>query len=276
MMTCRLEGRGDAGPALARLSGLSAFLPAHNEAENILAAAGALLRVLPRVARRWELIIVNDGSSDRTGALAEMLARRHRGRVRVVHHPHNQGYGAALRSGLAAARFEYVFFTDADRQFDPCELPLLLEPLDRAEAVVGFRHARADCFYRRLIATAWNRLVCRLLRLDVRDVNCAFKVFRRSAVAGIQIGSDGATASAELMAQLVRRGNRIVEIPVAHFPRPAGMPSGGRPDVIVGAFVELLRLWRRLRTDRTTLCRRPHQDAAADGQVGSGWVSQQL
>ena len=216
-------------PGLSRLSGLSAFLPAHNEAANIRAAAESLLRVLPRVARRWELIIVNDGSSDRTGALAEVLARSHRGRVRVVHHPRNEGYGAALRSGLAAARFEYVFFTDADCQFDAAELPLLLQPLEHAEAVVGWRRARADCLYRRLISAGWNRLVCGLLRLDLRDVNCAFKVFRRSAVAEIEIAADGATASAELMAQLVRRGNRVVQMPVAHFPRPAGVPSGGRP-----------------------------------------------
>lgn len=232
------------------LSGLSAFLPAYDEEENIVPMAEAVLRVLPRVAERYELIIVDDGSRDRTGVLADMLARRRPGVVRVVHHPRNRGYGAALRSGFEEARFEYVFFTDADRQFNPANLLELLDPLGTADVVVGYRERRADPLPRRLNAAAWNWLVRRLFRVPVRDVNCAFKIFRRTTLRGFSIESDGAVASAELLARLRQGGHRIVEVPVAHFQRRAGRATGGQPRVIVNAFVELFHLSRRLRAAR--------------------------
>ncbi len=237
------------------LPSLSAFLPAHDEEANILTAAEALLRMLPRVARRWELVIVNDGSRDRTGMVAEALARRHPGAVRVIHHARNRGYGAALRSGFAAARFDYVFFTDADRQFDPAGLPALLGPLANADAVVGWRRERADPAHRRVLSACWNWLVCRLFGLQLHDVNCAFKVLRRRALEGITLEADGAVVSAELMARVAHGGHRVVEIPVAHFPRRAGAASGGRLDVIARAVVELVRLRRRLREERRVAVR---------------------
>ena len=231
--------------AARRLPSLSAFFPARDEEGNVVPMAEAILRVLPTVAERWELIIVDDGSRDRTGALADQLARAHDG-VRVVHHPSGLGYGAAIRSGLRAARHEYVFFTDGDRQFDPAEIGALIAELDRADVVVGYRHARSDPLGRRVNAAAWNLLVRALFRLPVRDVNCAFKLFRRAALEGIEPESDGAMVSAELLARTCRRGHRVVEVPVAHFPRRAGAPSGARARVIARAFVELVRLYRRV------------------------------
>lgn len=248
------ERQASAGAvARGRVSSLSAFLPAHDEEDNIVGMVEALARVLPAVAERWEIIVVDDGSRDRTGELADRLARRDPDRVRVVHHGVNGGYGAALRSGFAAARCDYVFFTDADRQFDVASLPALLVPLGDgdAEIVVGYRQRRADRLTRRLLSAGWNRLVRWQLGLELRDVNCAFKVFRRSAVAGIDIESDGAMGSAELMARIARRGHRVAEVPVPHLPRPAGRPSGGRLDVIVRAFVDLVLLRRRLRATPT-------------------------
>jgi glycosyltransferase involved in cell wall biosynthesis len=232
--------------SLPRLSSLSAFFPAHDEEANVVPLTEAFLRVLPAVAERWELIIVDDGSRDRTPALADELARTRPG-VRVVHHDVNRGYGAAVRSGIAACRCDFVFFTDGDRQFDPAEIRALIPQLARADVVVGYRHARADPLSRRLNAAGWNLLMRTLLRIPVRDVNCAFKLFRREALAGIHAQADGAMLSAELMARIARRGHRIAEVPVAHLPRRAGTPTGAKPGVILHAFAELFRLYRDLK-----------------------------
>lgn len=240
------EARVTPEAADARLPSLSAFFPARDEEANVVPMVEGLLRILPAVAARWELIIVDDGSRDATGRLADALAREHAA-VRVVHHATSRGYGGAIRAGLAAARYDYVFFTDGDCQFDPAQITRLIAALGRAEVVVGYRHARSDPRLRRLNAASWNLLVRALFRLPVRDVNCAFKLFRRSALAGIAPEADGAMVSAELLARLVRAGHRIVEVPVDHYPRRHGVPSGASPRVVARAFVELFRFYRRLR-----------------------------
>lgn len=229
-----------------RLPSLTAFIPVRNEEDDVVPAAEALLRTLPTVAERSELVIVDDGSTDRTGELADAFARRHP-TVRVIHHPVGRGYGAALRTGLAAARAEYVFFTDGDRQFDPADLAALVRHARNADAVVGYRRVRQDPVRRRVSGSAWNALVRVVLGLRVRDVNCAFKLLRRSTVADFAPASDGAAISAELMLHLHRTGRRVVEVPVAHRPRHAGRPSGGRPRVVARAFVELAALFFRFR-----------------------------
>jgi glycosyltransferase involved in cell wall biosynthesis len=227
-----------------RLPSLSAFFPVRNEEDNVVPAAEALLRVLPTVAVRSELIIVDDGSVDRTGERADELARQYPG-VRVIHHPVGRGSGAALRTGLAAARAEFVFFTDGDRQFDAADLGSLVPHVRDADAVVGYRRLRSDPFPRRLCGIAWNVVVRLLFGLRVRDVNCAFKLFRRAAVGDLRLASEGAAISAELMLELRRAGRHVVEVPVAHYARRAGIPSGGDLRVIGRAFVELGALLRR-------------------------------
>lgn len=207
-------------------------------------AAEALLAVLPEVAEQWELIIVDDGSRDGTGALVEALARRPH--VRAVRHPVRRGYGAAIRSGLSAARHEHVFFTDGDLQFDPAQIRRLIPELDAADVVAGYRHRRADHAGRRLYAWLWNRMLRALLRVPVRDANCAFKLLRRRVVADLRLQAEGAVLSAELLARVVQRGYRVVEVPVDHFPRVQGKSSGGNAGVILRAFVELVRLRREL------------------------------
>ena len=167
--------------------------------------------------------------------------------MRLVRHGLNRGYGAALRSGFDAATMDLVFFTDADNQFDPEQLPALLARLDDADAVVGYRETRRDPMARRLNAAAWNRLVRLLLDVPVRDVNCAFKLFRRDVLMGLALESDGAMINTELLAKLRRAGHSIVEVPVTHYPRVGGEASGANPVVIARAFAELFRMYRRLR-----------------------------
>jgi glycosyltransferase involved in cell wall biosynthesis len=235
-----------ARPEPARLSSCTAFVPVHDEVASIVAVAEGLLAVLPEVAASWDLVLVDDGSRDGTAALVDRLAAT-RSNVRVVRHATNRGYGAAVRSGLAAARGEWVFFTDGDGQFDPAVLREVAACAGDADVVVGVREVRADPWRRRVFTRGWNVLVRRLLGVPVRDVNCAVKLFRRSVLDGIDARADGGAISAELLAHLVRRRARVIELPVAHHPRRAGRASGGRPGVALRACAELAMLWWRLR-----------------------------
>jgi len=230
-------------------AGVSAVLPAYNESGAITRTVADLRAVLGRLGRPFEIVVVNDGSTDRTGAIADDLAA-HDATVRVVHHPRNQGYGAALRSGFAAARLEWVFLMDADGQFDPAELPTFLDAAIGADFVVGYRPARADPGHRALFAGVWARMMTFLLGIKVRDVDCAFKLMRRSYLAAIPLEAGGAFLSAELLAKAARAGARIVERPVHHLPRRAGRSTGGSPRVLVRAFYELARLGLRVRRFR--------------------------
>lgn len=237
--------------AVKKLPGLSAFFPVLDEEQTVLEVARATLAVVARVAERGELIIIDDGSHDQTGRLADSLARQEPA-VRVIHHPTNRGYGAAVRAGLAAARLDYVFATDGDGQFDPAQIERLLAGLAAADVVVGYRRRRADHAIRRANTWAWNRLVRTLFRLPVRDVNCAFKLFRREAVTDLGLRANGAMVSTELLVRVLQRGHRVVEVPVDHAPRRHGAATGGRPGVIVEAFAELVRLTPSLR-DRAAI-----------------------
>ncbi|HYC22115.1 MAG TPA: glycosyltransferase family 2 protein [Candidatus Bathyarchaeia archaeon] len=233
---------------LARLSSLSASFPAHNEEQNVVPMISDLLAALPEVADRFEVIVVDDGSGDATYERAAEIAARD-ARVRVVRHEVNRGYGAAVWSGLQAGAMDYAFFTDGDRQFDVRQIRTLLPWIAQYDVVVGYRLNRQDNLLRIANAHAWNWLIRLLLHVPVRDVDCAFKLFRRRALAGIEPEAQGAMFSAELLARIVARGARIKEVPVNHLPRQVGTSSGGNPRVIARAFYELFRLYRKLATE---------------------------
>jgi glycosyltransferase involved in cell wall biosynthesis len=238
--------------ARPRVAALSFFFPAHNEAANIEALVAEALDELPKLADEFEIIAVDDGSRDATAQIADRLAAADP-RVRVVHHEVNQGYGAAVRSGLRAARFDLVSFTDGDRQFKVADLARLLERMARPDApdvVVGYRLKRADPFIRTAYARAYRLALNIFYRLGVRDVDCAFKLFRRSALEGIRLESGGAFMSAELLIKLKQRGRRIAEVGVPHYPRVAGSPTGAKPSVIWRAVRDFWRLRIRLWTNR--------------------------
>jgi glycosyltransferase involved in cell wall biosynthesis len=232
----------------ARLPELSYFFPAHNESANLRGLVEEALETLPALADRFEIIVVNDGSRDETPAIADGLAAAHP-EVRAVHHPTNLGYGAALRSGFAAARYESLAFTDGDRQFKVADLGRLLEryAAGDTDAVVGYRIRRADPIVRTLYAKAY-RLANRIFfGLRVRDVDCACKLFSRASLQGVNVESGGAFFSAELLIKLRARGRRIAEVGVPHYPRTAGSPTGAKPAVVFRAVRDFwllrLRLW---------------------------------
>jgi glycosyltransferase involved in cell wall biosynthesis len=172
----------------------------------------------------YEIIIVDDGSTDRTRQIAEELAEEYKN-VRVISHEKNLGYGAALRTGLAAARMQYVFFTDADLQFDIIELQNLLIHIPHYEVVIGYRAPRQDPALRLLNARGWNLLNRALFGLRVRDIDCAFKIFKRTLVRICILQSQGAMINAEILVKLKREGVRMKEVPVSHMPRTAGLAN---------------------------------------------------
>jgi len=235
-------------PAQARVRRLSYFFPAHNEEANLAGLVDEALATLPALAETFEIVIVDDGSRDETPRIADELAAA-QPRVRAVHHEMNLGYGAALRSGFAAARYANIAFTDGDRQFRVADLGRLIERLQAGgvEAVVGYRIRRADPLVRTVYARLY-RLANRIFfGLAVRDVDCACKLFSRSSLEGVNVESGGAFLSAELLIKLRARGRRLAEVGVPHYPRTAGSPTGAKPSVVLRAVRDFwllrLRLW---------------------------------
>jgi glycosyltransferase involved in cell wall biosynthesis len=163
-----------------------------------------------------------------------------------LRHTSSRGYGAALRTGLRAARFDWIFFTDADLQFDLADLEGLIGESARADIVAGYRSPRRDPLGRRMLAWIWGQLVRTLYGVRIRDVDCAFKLFRRSVLDAIPIESVGAFVNTEILVRAEAVGFRVRQVPVRHFPRQAGRPSGARPRVILRAAQEFLALRRRL------------------------------
>jgi glycosyltransferase involved in cell wall biosynthesis len=225
---------------------LSVVFPAFNEEANIKRTVELARQVLSKLAADWEIIVVDDGSKDATRAISDELAARY-AEVRAIHHPCNRGYGAALKSGILAARHNLIFFTDSDGQFDLQELAQLIRWSDHYDIVMGYRAKRRDPVHRLINAWGWNMLVRLLLGVRVRDIDCAFKLFQRSVFDRIQIRSVGAMVNTEILAQATAFGMRMREVEVTHYPRYYGKPSGANLRVIGKAFRELGRLCRQLR-----------------------------
>jgi glycosyltransferase involved in cell wall biosynthesis len=260
---------------------LSVIFPAFNEEDNIRHTVESARRVLPKLAQTWEIILVNDGSKDGTTPICDELAAQYP-EVRAIHHVDNRGYGAALKSGILAARYDFIFFTDSDGQFDLEELEHLIEWSSHYEIVTGYRAKRQDPPHRLINAWGWKMLVRMVLGVKVRDIDCAFKIFQRSVFDRVQIRSVGAMVNTEILAQAIGFGMRIHEVKVSHYPRRHGRPSGANLRVILKAFRELFRLWGQLRNVtheqpglyRTevivedTLFSQPNtHDSAADGET---------
>jgi glycosyltransferase involved in cell wall biosynthesis len=237
-------------PPATRVPALSWFFPAHNEEANVEPLVAEAKDALAALADTWEIVIVDDGSRDRTPEIADSLAADDPQRVRAVHHSTNLGYGAALRSGFAAARYPLVAFTDGDRQFRVADLGILtarLQQPDAPDVVAGYRIRRADPPLRTVYARLYRLAIRTFFGLRVRDVDCACKLFRREALAGLRVESGGAFFSAELLIKLRESSRRVVEVGVPHYPRTAGSPTGARPSVIWRAVRDFwalrLRLW---------------------------------
>ena len=231
---------------MERQISISVFFPCYNEQDNIGRTTQRALDVLEGLGADFEIILVNDGSADETGVRADAIAVGDK-RVRVVHHPQNMGYGAALQSGIRAAKKEFIFFTDGDGQFDIGEIKLLLPLITQNDLVCGYRLDRKDPLIRKLNGWMWTQLVNLLFGMNIRDIDCAFKLFRAEIFEGMKMSSAGALISAEILARATRRGFRIAEVGVHHYPRTAGKQTGAKLTVIIRAFKELFKLYNRIR-----------------------------
>jgi glycosyltransferase involved in cell wall biosynthesis len=209
----------------------------------------AAIAALDRVGVDYEVIIVNDGSKDRTGEIADRLAAEHP-RVRAVHNRPNQGYGGALQRGFRESKKEYVFYTDGDGQFDFEEIDKLFPLLDRFDIVSAYRLDRQDSRMRKLNAWAWTRLVNFAFSLPLRDIDCAFKIYPRRLFDQIEMKSRGALIDTEILARARRLGYTIGQIGVHHYPRTAGSQTGANLRVILRAFKELFKLRREILSDK--------------------------
>ena len=227
--------------APARVSGLTLFFPAYNEEEIIEKTVREALRVAATVTDDYEVIVVDDGSSDGTVAAVEAVAASDP-HVRVVRHDRNRGYGAALRTGFAQARKDYVFFSDADGQFDLAELTKLVDQTANAPVVVGYRVKRSDPPHRLFIAKTYNLIVRAIFGLRVRDIDCAFKLLRREVLSRVDLESNGAFISSELLIKLRRAGVPIVECGVNHYARTTGYSKGANFTVILKTIRDILKL----------------------------------
>jgi putative flippase GtrA len=236
--------------------GVAVIMPAYGEERNLASTVTDFLRVLELDGVPHCVVVVNDGSPDRTGEVAERLAAEHPGRVLVVHHDVNRGYGAAvatgIKTGLELNGHRWLFLTDSDGQFEAAELPSFLAAarLERADAVVGYRTQRADPWYRRLNGSLWTAASRILLRVGIRDVDCAYKLIERRSMQGLVLKGEAATISPELIAKLRLREARIIERPVEHFPRQYGEQTGARLSVVLRSMLGLLGLTLEIAAQR--------------------------
>lgn len=236
-----------------KLPELSIFFPFWDEEDNIEQTVKRSARISEKIASKWEIIMVDDGSTDNTRKIAHTLAVADK-RLKVVSLSPNRGYGAALRAGFEKAKYDVVVFTDGDGQFDFSEVTKFIEKIEDSDIVVGFRKKRNDKnLGKRLLLMnllkVWNIL---LFRFYLRDIDCGFKMFRKSALMKLTpLRSEGAMITTEILAKARKKGLRIEEVGVTHYPRIKGHQSGANFPVIIRAVLESFVLWYDLHYGRT-------------------------
>ena len=226
--------------------GISVFFPAYNDEASIAGLVGEALALLPSLTDDFEVIVVDDGSTDGTAAVLDGLSRAD-SRVRVIHHEANRGYGGALRTGFASATKDLVFYTDGDGQYDVREL-LLLRPLlvEGVDIVNGYKVQRADSWQRKAIGAAYNGLAHLLFSIPIRDVDCDFRLLRRRAVEQLELVSSSGSICVELVHKLQRSGCVFAEVPVRHRPRVHGRSQFFTFRRVARTALDLLSLWLKV------------------------------
>lgn len=234
-------------PATAnRTLGLSVFFPAYNDSGTIASLVISALKTAERLTPDFEVIVVNDGSADATGTIAEELARTYP-RVRVIHHPRNRGYGGALRSGFGAATRDLVFYTDGDAQYDPAELEALWAAFtEDVDLVNGYKISRSDPLHRILIGRIYHHTVRLLFGLRVRDVDCDFRLMRRAIFERVSLEKDSGVICLEMMKKIQDAGFRIAEVPVHHYHRAFGRSQFFNFRRLFKTGVDVMKLWLAL------------------------------
>lgn len=231
------------------IDSLSVFFPAYNEEENIKNTVSKAKEVLEKIVDKWEIIIINDGSTDKTGEIADSLKKTD-SRIKVITHSLNQGYGAALKDGFYNSRYPWIAFTDPDGQFDFSEITKFLEVQKekQADLVIGYYLKRQVPFYRKINSFFWELIVFLLFGLRVKAIDCGFKLISKKVLDTVSHLESvrGAFISSELIIKAKNTGFTIAEVGVHHFPAKR-MGTGSNLNVIIKSFIDLLRLWRKLK-----------------------------
>lgn len=231
---------------MRKVSSITAFFPAYNDGGTIASMVITALRTLAKVTDDYEVVVVNDGSGDYTAEVLEELARQYPP-VRVIHHAGNRGYGAALRTGFAAARKEWVFYTDGDAQYDPHELAALVGALsDGVDIVNGYKIVRHDPLHRVVIGRLYHHIVRIAFGFRLRDVDCDFRLIRRRLFDEIPLESDTGTICLEMVKKFQDAGYRFAEVPVHHFHRAYGKSQFFNFPRLYRTAVQLAQLWWKL------------------------------
>lgn len=223
---------------------ISFFCPAYFDEKNLPILIPKVYKVLKENTSEFEILIIEDGSPDKTAEVADKLAKKYAPYVRVVHHKKNMGYGAALKTGyINANKYDYVFYTDGDNQYDVDELVNFLPFLPQYDAVIGYRTKRALKLSRQIQTRVFNWLIRLFFNIKVKDINCAMKIIRRKALDSIKLSSDGGFIDAELLIKIYRKNYSIQEVKVNHFPRKFGKASGGNPRLILKTINDMLSFY---------------------------------
>lgn len=234
-------------PNQTEFHSITVFFPFHNEQENVRRVYESARQILDKMGLDYEIILVDDGSRDQTSQIVDEIAATD-ARVKVVHHPVKSGYGAALKSGFRAATKALVFYTDGDGQFDLNELPPLLPLMRQYDIVSCYRINRRENARRRLNAWLWTWLICTLFGLRIRDMNCAFKLYKRKIFDVIGMESNGTLLNSEILARARLKGFTMTQVGVHHYPRAAGK-AGPKTKVIFKAFWELAKVYWKIKSE---------------------------
>jgi glycosyltransferase involved in cell wall biosynthesis len=230
----------------AKLPSLSIFFPCFNEEKNVPIMVNQALKILPEVAEKFEIIVVNDGSSDQTRPVAEKLATQYP-QVKLVNHQQNQGYGATVRTGFDSCQYDWIFFTDGDAQFDLQELIDFTVYAQDYQAILGYRRQRADGFKRALFAKLYKFYIDALFRVHVKDIDCAFKLIKADLIKDLEFFSNGAFISSELLYKLKKKKVQFKQLPVNHYQRRHGKSTGANLRVIAIGLLEPLKLYLKMK-----------------------------
>ena len=229
---------------------LSLFLPCYNEEANLESTVNKTLPILKSVARNWELIIVNDGSKDKTGKIALKLQKKYPQNIKIVTHPQNRGYGASFKSGFYTAKYDWISFIDADGQFDFKDINKLLaaQKESQADVVIGYYLGRKVPFYRIWGSKLWQLGPYVFFGLKVRDIDCGFKLVKKKVIETIPKleAERGPFISSEFLIKTKKAGFKIVEVGVSHYPRTEGVATGAKLNVVIAGYKDLIRLWLKL------------------------------
>lgn len=228
---------------MKKISQLSVFFPAYNEEENIKNTIVQAIKVLKEIAGKWEVIVINDGSTDKTAEIVKQLAKKDK-RIRLITHKINKGYGGAIKTGIFNSRYPLICYMDSDGQFDFKEIKKFLAKIKKADLVLGYRKKRTDSFYRRILARTLWLADWVLFGLKVKDVDCGFKLFKKEVVDKIgKLVTESAITETEFIVRAKKAGFKIAQVGVKHNPRIDGEQTGGRLKVILKAAIEGLKLW---------------------------------